>query len=238
MICPKCGAQNEPGSEFCDQCGTPLSGKKKRSRLPLVLVMLFLILALAGTAAVWILTDEHHTLAEAREDYDSAKASLEEAEQKEKALKEAEEEEKISGNKKEQSEKTEDKDQENTDKDDAEADDAGKDKDGEEKDKTEDDYILPESNTRYLTDADVDGLSLREINYAKNEIYARHGRKFDSQELQDYFNSKSWYTGKYDPADFDKNYSGTLNDYEKKNAEFLREKEFSISPDGYKLDAD
>ncbi len=44
-----------------------------------------------------------------------------------------------------------------------------------------DDYILPESNSRYLTDADVAGLSLKEINYAKNEIYARHGRKFDSK---------------------------------------------------------
>ena len=32
------------------------------------------------------------------------------------------------------------------------------------------DYILPESNSRYLTDADVSGLTLQQLNYAKNEI--------------------------------------------------------------------
>ena len=38
------------------------------------------------------------------------------------------------------------------------------------------DYILPESDSKYLTEADIAGLTLKEINYAKNEIYARHGR--------------------------------------------------------------
>ena len=99
------------------------------------------------------------------------------------------------------------------------------------------DYIIAGSDSRYLTDTDISRLSLRELNYAKNEIYARHGRRFDSRELQEYFNSKSWYEGKYDPADFDANYrANVLNDYEKKNAELLRQKEFSISPNGYLLD--
>lgn len=90
----------------------------------------------------------------------------------------------------------------------------------------------------YLTDADIDGLTLRDLNYAKNEIYARHGRRFKSRELQDYFNSQSWYTGQYDADDFDANYSqSVLNDYEKKNAELLRKKEFSLNSGGYPLDA-
>jgi hypothetical protein len=55
------------------------------------------------------------------------------------------------------------------------------------------DYILPDSDTVLLTEADIADLSLQEINYAKNEIYARHGRKFKSSELQNYFNSKYWY---------------------------------------------
>ena len=42
------------------------------------------------------------------------------------------------------------------------------------------DYILPDSNSRYLTESDIQYLSIREINYAKNEIYARHGRRFQS----------------------------------------------------------
>ena len=58
-----------------------------------------------------------------------------------------------------------------------------------------DDYVIPHSDTVLLTNSDIAGLSLQEINYAKNEIYARHGRRFKSQELQNYFNSKSWYNG-------------------------------------------
>lgn len=98
-------------------------------------------------------------------------------------------------------------------------------------------YILPESDARYLSDADIASLSLKDLNYAKNEIYARHGRRFKSNELQQYFDSQSWYTGQYDPDDFDANYSqSVLNDYEKKNAELLRKKEFSINSGGYPLD--
>ena len=98
-------------------------------------------------------------------------------------------------------------------------------------------YILANSNVDYLTETDITGLTLQEINYAKNEIYARHGRRFESQELMNYFTSKSWYEGIYDPDDFDANYSDdVLNDYEKKNAEFLRSVEYSMNPNGYELD--
>ena len=98
-------------------------------------------------------------------------------------------------------------------------------------------YVLPQSSSRLLTDADVAGLSLQQINYAKNEIYARHGRMFDSQELQDYFNSKSWYKGIYSASDFDANYSGSLlTDVERKNVEFLRNAENNASTGGYELD--
>lgn len=101
----------------------------------------------------------------------------------------------------------------------------------------DDEYILPNSNVEYLTEADIAELTLQEINYAKNEIYARHGRRFKSQELMDYFTSKSWYEGIYDPDDFDTNYSDdALNDYEKKNAEFLGSVEYSMTPNGYELD--
>ena len=68
------------------------------------------------------------------------------------------------------------------------------------------DYIIPDSDTRLLTDADVYGLNIQEINYAKNEIYAIHGRKFKSKERQDYFNSKSWYYGTIEPEDFKESY--------------------------------
>ena len=94
-------------------------------------------------------------------------------------------------------------------------------------------YIIPDSNSRYLTEADISGLTIQQINYAKNEIYARHGRKFQSAELQNYFNSKSWYSGTIEAVDFDES---VLNDFEKKNAELLSNKEFSMESGGYKLD--
>ena len=37
------------------------------------------------------------------------------------------------------------------------------------------------------------GLSLNELRLLRNEIYARHGRQFKSQLLQEYFDNMSWY---------------------------------------------
>lgn len=117
------------------------------------------------------------------------------------------------------------------------ADDEKDDKDtkSDDKDTKSDDYILPESSSRVLTTADVEGLSPKELNYARNEIYARHGRMFDSPELQKYFNSKSWYKGQYSPDDFDSNIaSSVLSSIEKKNVEFLQNEEEKEG--GYQLD--
>lgn len=83
-------------------------------------------------------------------------------------------------------------------------------------------YILPNSSSAYLNQEDVKNLSAEELRIARNEIYARHGRKFQTQDLQDYFNSKAWYHGTIEPADFTEN---MLNDIEKKNAEFLKKQE-------------
>lgn len=93
------------------------------------------------------------------------------------------------------------------------------------------DYILPDSDKKYLTSSDVAGLSVREINYAKNEIYARHGRKFDSKELREYFESKSWYYGSVSPSDFS---TKVFNKYENANIQFLDKKEKELGV--YQLD--
>ena len=62
---------------------------------------------------------------------------------------------------------------------------------------TSGDYILPDSSTRYLTYADLDALSWRDLCLARNEIFARHGRIFRTPEIAAYFGSKSWYSGRY-----------------------------------------
>lgn len=63
-------------------------------------------------------------------------------------------------------------------------------------------YILPESASRLLTEADLENLTQEDLRIARNEIYARHGRKFLDEGLQKYFNGKSWYNGTIEPDDF------------------------------------
>ena len=63
---------------------------------------------------------------------------------------------------------------------------------------------------------------MEDLRIARNEIYARHGRKFDSNELRTYFESKSWYRGTVDPEDFS---VSCFNQYENANAAFLNQKE-------------
>ena len=83
---------------------------------------------------------------------------------------------------------------------------------------TADDYILPDSSTSYLTKADLRGLSKDECRIARNEIYARHGRKFEDETLQAYFNSLDWYTPSIEPDDFDES---MLNKYEVANRDLI-----------------
>lgn len=53
--------------------------------------------------------------------------------------------------------------------------------------------ILPQSNDRYLTNADLAGLSNWQLTLARNEIYARHGRPFNNDYIRAYFLSTGWY---------------------------------------------
>ena len=85
----------------------------------------------------------------------------------------------------------------------------------------EEDYILPQSDSVYLTLQDIEGLTREELFYGRNEIYARHGRKFLDDNIQAYFNEKSWYTPLYEAEYFDAHQDSFFNDYEKKNAEFI-----------------
>ncbi len=91
--------------------------------------------------------------------------------------------------------------------------------------KTRSGYVIPDSNSRYLTESDLAGMSKSELQLARNEIFARHGRRFESASLQEYFDSCTWYNGTIDPANFD---GSVLNDYEDKNAQLLREYENSL----------
>ena len=82
-------------------------------------------------------------------------------------------------------------------------------------------YILPQSSERLLADSDVDGMSYEELQMAINEIYARHGRKFSSQSVQNYFDGQYWYKGTVEPDDFS---DSVFSQIEGQNVLFLLKK--------------
>ena len=96
-----------------------------------------------------------------------------------------------------------------------------------------DEYILPEAQYRYLEDNDLNALTLKGISYAKNELYAKYGRKFESQELSDYMATKSWYTPKYEPRTYDSEIVNRMNEYERKNIAILNAQEDALGPYEY-----
>lgn len=54
-------------------------------------------------------------------------------------------------------------------------------------------FIIPYSSSIYLSEGDLIGLTLEELEIARNEIYARHGYQFQQKRFIDYFNNQSWY---------------------------------------------
>lgn len=68
--------------------------------------------------------------------------------------------------------------------------------------RTEAGWIFPDSNTVLLTKSDLEALSAEECKIARNEIYARHGRKFNDAFLQSYFESCEWYQGTVEADSF------------------------------------
>lgn len=82
------------------------------------------------------------------------------------------------------------------------------------------DYILPASDKKVIGEEDIANLTKQQLRIARNEIYARHGYVFKSQDLQEVFSSKSWY--QQDPS-----YDGSLNEIEKGNVAFLKAREDS-----------
>ena len=84
------------------------------------------------------------------------------------------------------------------------------------------DYIIPYSDTRYLSQQDLMGMNKGTLRAARNEIYARYGRKFKAKDLQDYFNSKSWYHPTIEADQFTDN---MLSETERHNANLIKEAE-------------
>lgn len=83
-------------------------------------------------------------------------------------------------------------------------------------------YILESSSSEFLSRSDIDWMDRETCRYARNEIYARHGRLFQDEQMQEYFNSCSWYIGEIAPEDFQEN---MLSDIEIYNRDLIVEYE-------------
>jgi hypothetical protein len=83
-------------------------------------------------------------------------------------------------------------------------------------------YILPDSSSRYISDSEISAHTDRQRFIARNEVFARHGRGFDNQELREYFAAQPWYTRIYSPQEFDAISPSPLNAYELENVTRIR----------------
>lgn len=80
----------------------------------------------------------------------------------------------------------------------------------------DDGYIFPDVDTSYVSKSSVKKLSDEELQYAVNEVYARHGLKFTKKQNKERFEKKEWYVGTVDDQD-----EISLNKYEKKNVDTM-----------------
>jgi predicted nucleic acid-binding Zn ribbon protein len=79
-------------------------------------------------------------------------------------------------------------------------------------------YIIYDSNSRYLTRDELNQYTKSELALIRNEIFARYGYVFNKDEYRNYFNSTSWYIP-------NPNFSGSINELntiEKYNVELIK----------------
>ncbi len=83
-------------------------------------------------------------------------------------------------------------------------------------------YVFPSSDVSILSLDDCTNMNELECKIARNEIYARHGRRFNDESLQAYFDVCSWYNGTTEAEDFTQDMLSevelanlqTINEYE------------------------
>ncbi len=103
----------------------------------------------------------------------------------------------------------------------------GEEEEKDKKDKSDDDnqdyyneneFVFYDSDSRFISESEAESLSDDELYIAINEIYARRGYKFQDEYWKEYFESKSWYEGKYTDQN---EVALKFNEYEKENKDIL-----------------
>ena len=78
---------------------------------------------------------------------------------------------------------------------------------------------FPEASTRLLKDKDINNFGKLDLEYMRNEIFARHGYCFKKRELRNMFEPREWYV----PNSV--NIKGDLTEVEKKNIALIKKYE-------------
>ena len=74
----------------------------------------------------------------------------------------------------------------------------------------------PQASTRILTEAELSGESAETLSNMRNEVFARHGHRFQTPRLHKLFSAQSWYSPTTDDA------SAALTELERKNVALIR----------------
>lgn len=88
-------------------------------------------------------------------------------------------------------------------------------------------YILRDVNVRYLSADEIGRVKPGDIQNAINEIFARHGRAFQTAEIASYFQAKSMYHP--DASKTDDQITAEFNEYEKANEKLLENRRDELS---------
>ena len=75
---------------------------------------------------------------------------------------------------------------------------------------------FPQASERLLTASDLQGLSKNDLKIMRNEIFARHGYIFQTQDMKSYFRNQSWYSPQ------SSNVTAKLSNIEIKNIELIK----------------
>ena len=77
----------------------------------------------------------------------------------------------------------------------------------------------PDASIRILTPSELSGYSKRELKLMRNEIFARHGYIFKTDDMKNHFSSKQWYEPKYNDV------NNMLTDIEQQNIKTIQQLE-------------
>lgn len=83
------------------------------------------------------------------------------------------------------------------------------------------DYIISDSNEKFLDESELYEYNKTELAYIRNEIFARRGYVFKTEAYKKYFEGKDWYI----PNESIKGDFSDLNIYEESNVKLIKELE-------------